>query len=467
MTRINVTVDGVRYSDDVEPRTLLVHYLRDRLGQDRHRRRLRHQQLRRLHRAPRRPQREVLQRAGRPGRRRTRSPRSRGSAQDGELHPMQQAFHEYHALQCGYCTPGMIMQAIDCSTTTRTRPRRRSGRASRATCAAAPATTTSSRPSRPRPGRARRAPADDRGTRRCVDDRRRRPHRDRRGRQGPAPQGGPAADHRPHPLDRQHPAARACCTWPWCAARSPTRRITAIDTDGGQGGARRRRRAHRRGHRGRARAPSPTPGRSRRTRRRPTTCRSPSTTWRSPARSSPSSSPGRAAEARDAAELVDVDYDELPAVLDLKEAVDRRRVLAHPDLGTNKSAFWDFDSAAAGTGGDVEEAIAKARDGRHRHRARVPPAAAHPGLHGAPLDRGRPDRRADHDLVGHPGARTSCASSSPRRPASPSPRSGSSRPTSAAGSAASCRPRPRSSSPSPSPAGSASRASTPRPAASR
>ena len=36
-----------------------------------------------------------------------------GIATDGGLHPMQQAFHECHALQCGYCTPGMIMQAID------------------------------------------------------------------------------------------------------------------------------------------------------------------------------------------------------------------------------------------------------------------------------------------------------------------------------------------------------------------
>jgi carbon-monoxide dehydrogenase large subunit len=67
-----------------------------------------------------------------------------------------------------------------------------------------------------------------------------------------------------------------------------------------------------------------------------------------------------AAAARDAAELVDVDYDELPAVLDLKEAA-ADTVLAHPDLGTNKSAFWKLDSAEAGTGGDVDAAIAKAR----------------------------------------------------------------------------------------------------------
>jgi carbon-monoxide dehydrogenase small subunit len=35
-----------------------------------------------------------------------------GISSNGDLHPMQQAFHESHALQCGYCTPGMVMAAI-------------------------------------------------------------------------------------------------------------------------------------------------------------------------------------------------------------------------------------------------------------------------------------------------------------------------------------------------------------------
>ncbi len=35
-----------------------------------------------------------------------------GLAKDGELHPVQRAFHEHHALQCGYCTPGMVLAAV-------------------------------------------------------------------------------------------------------------------------------------------------------------------------------------------------------------------------------------------------------------------------------------------------------------------------------------------------------------------
>ena len=35
-----------------------------------------------------------------------------GLAAGGELHPMQQAFHENHALQCGFCTPGFVLAAV-------------------------------------------------------------------------------------------------------------------------------------------------------------------------------------------------------------------------------------------------------------------------------------------------------------------------------------------------------------------
>jgi carbon-monoxide dehydrogenase small subunit len=112
MTRIEVTVDGVRYGDEVEPRLLLVHYLRERLGK-----------------------------VGTPVGCDTSNCGSctvlldgasaksctvlavqadgaeittiEGVARDGELHAVQQAFHEHHALQCGYCTPGMIMASID------------------------------------------------------------------------------------------------------------------------------------------------------------------------------------------------------------------------------------------------------------------------------------------------------------------------------------------------------------------
>jgi carbon-monoxide dehydrogenase large subunit len=89
-----------------------------------------------------------------------------------------------------------------------------------------------------------------------------------------------------------------------------------------------------------------------------------------------------AAEARDAAELVDVEYDELPAVIGIKNALEDK-VLAHPDLGTNKSALWVFDSAEAGTGSDAEAAIETARtDGilieREYRQQRLIPAFMEP-----------------------------------------------------------------------------------------
>jgi carbon-monoxide dehydrogenase small subunit len=112
MPRVSVEVDGVKYDDDVEPRLLLAHYLRDRLGK-----------------------------VGTPIGCDTSNCGACTVLMDGMsvkscsvltvqadgkdvttieglgdghgLHPLQQAFHEEHALQCGYCTPGMIMAALD------------------------------------------------------------------------------------------------------------------------------------------------------------------------------------------------------------------------------------------------------------------------------------------------------------------------------------------------------------------
>jgi carbon-monoxide dehydrogenase large subunit len=67
-----------------------------------------------------------------------------------------------------------------------------------------------------------------------------------------------------------------------------------------------------------------------------------------------------AAEAVDALEAIDVEYDELPVVLDMTEAIADGADLVHPDLGTNKSATWVYDSAEAGSGGAIDDAIAQA-----------------------------------------------------------------------------------------------------------
>jgi len=111
MTQVAITVNGERHEADVEPRTLLVHFLREQLGlkgtnvgcdtsscgactilidgesvksctvlavqADGH---------------------DVTT--------------IEGLARGDELHPVQQAFREQHGLQCGYCTPGMVMAAV-------------------------------------------------------------------------------------------------------------------------------------------------------------------------------------------------------------------------------------------------------------------------------------------------------------------------------------------------------------------
>ncbi|MQA15348.1 MAG: 2Fe-2S iron-sulfur cluster binding domain-containing protein [Pseudonocardiaceae bacterium] len=112
MTRITVTVDGVKYTDEVEPRTLLVHYLREQVGKTGtvvgcdtsncgactvH---LDGQSVKSCSVF-------AVQADG------SEVTTIEGLARDGRLHPVQQAFHDNHALQCGFCTPGMIMQAID------------------------------------------------------------------------------------------------------------------------------------------------------------------------------------------------------------------------------------------------------------------------------------------------------------------------------------------------------------------
>ncbi|MER6535875.1 (2Fe-2S)-binding protein [Streptomyces sp. 900105755] len=112
MTHIKVTVDGTRYEDEVEPRLLLVHYLRDRLG---------------LTGTPigcdtsncgactvdldgatvKSCSVLAVQADG------CAVTTVQGLASDGEWTPLQRAFHERHGLQCGYCTPGMLMAARD------------------------------------------------------------------------------------------------------------------------------------------------------------------------------------------------------------------------------------------------------------------------------------------------------------------------------------------------------------------
>jgi carbon-monoxide dehydrogenase large subunit len=66
------------------------------------------------------------------------------------------------------------------------------------------------------------------------------------------------------------------------------------------------------------------------------------------------------AEAHDALEEIDVEYDELPVILDMEAAIADGAPLVHEDQGSNTSAVWKFDSGEAGTGGNVEDAISSA-----------------------------------------------------------------------------------------------------------
>jgi carbon-monoxide dehydrogenase small subunit len=112
MAKIELTVDGARVSDDVEPRMLLVQYLREKVGKTGtvigcdtsncgactvH---LNGKSVKSCNVL-------AVQANG------AEVTTIEGLAVDGELHPVQEAFRECHGLQCGFCTPGMIMQSID------------------------------------------------------------------------------------------------------------------------------------------------------------------------------------------------------------------------------------------------------------------------------------------------------------------------------------------------------------------
>ena len=110
--KITVTVNGVKHTDKVEPRMLLVHYLRDVL------------RLTGTHvgcdtsscgactihfngKATKSCTLLAVQAD------RCKITTIEGLASNGELHPLQEGFNQCHGLQCGFCTPGMIMTAAD------------------------------------------------------------------------------------------------------------------------------------------------------------------------------------------------------------------------------------------------------------------------------------------------------------------------------------------------------------------
>ncbi|HYW02865.1 MAG TPA: (2Fe-2S)-binding protein [Gammaproteobacteria bacterium] len=109
---ISLTVNGRPVSAEVEPRTLLVQFLRETLGLTGTHIGCDTSQCGActIHLDGRAVKSCSLLAADADGAEVTTI---EGIASDGELHPMQAAFKEYHGLQCGFCTPGMVMSAID------------------------------------------------------------------------------------------------------------------------------------------------------------------------------------------------------------------------------------------------------------------------------------------------------------------------------------------------------------------
>jgi carbon-monoxide dehydrogenase small subunit len=112
MPTVSMSVNGKQFTAEVEPRTLLVQFLRDQLG------------LTGTHvgcdtsqcgacvvhvngRGVKSCTTLAMQADG------ADVTTIEGLAKDGKMHPMQEAFRENHGLQCGFCTPGMVMSAVD------------------------------------------------------------------------------------------------------------------------------------------------------------------------------------------------------------------------------------------------------------------------------------------------------------------------------------------------------------------
>jgi carbon-monoxide dehydrogenase small subunit len=116
MAKITLTVDGSTVADDVEPRMLLVHYLREKLGKTGtvigcdtsncgactvH---LNGRSVKSCN---------VLAVQADGAEVTTIEGLAPQDGAPGELHRVQESFHQCHGLQCGFCTPGMIMQSVD------------------------------------------------------------------------------------------------------------------------------------------------------------------------------------------------------------------------------------------------------------------------------------------------------------------------------------------------------------------
>ena len=328
---------------------------------------------------------------------------------DGELTPLQQSFSEHHALQCGYCTPGMLMSA------------------------------TALLEQNPRPSEHEVKVALQGNICRCTgywniveavvaagegggrDDR----VETEAGtlQKGAAwgracPGRRTAGSSRARASSSTTSSARAWATSTSCARRTPTRRIDVDRRLGGTRAARRLRDAHRRrggdpdrsllpdrGAAGRAREGLRARGRQGALPRRSRSSRS---------------SPRRRELARDAAELVMVDYEPLDAVVDARAALAEGAPVLHEECGGNLSysGVWEW--------GDVEAAFAEADhvvtiDELHFDRFNSTPlecdgalveynrgTGAVDDVHEQPV----PGLRGDHDGPGDARRRsTSCASS--------------------------------------------------------